>query len=937
MSEFFERASTRLFCISGALSDIFCTPDLMIYSFEEYLYEKLKSMGYKYVVFYSGVKEKMFAIDSECGNKLKEFTSRKLDESQKKPAVQNIPSTRALNGVPARARGTLPAAGGANKIGSNGGGKKEDIFSVPATENNAAEMSNRLMLNTEYGKKALVFTSLDDYLNNSEKTRRKFNAYFEDWKSLPNENENICIFMAKSIDPQNLRRMFEGNGNFALRSLFVKGTSSGVAEFNSNSSLIVGSPLNDEIINLLEHLRIKGYTYTCRNENNDDETVTKHLSFSSSSVDSIVRALSFFNREADYSELKTMKESLEAFMRASSGERVRITPDDIPIIYGQKPNSFRDEVDPLELLKSTEGWEAAGEIISGYVENYRANYKSSQESEALADRTSVDRFEPQRKSMAPRVKVPNFVLQGNPGVGKTEIANLIGRILQREGILKSGHTVVATRDKLVGQYVGSTSIQTAALVEQAQEGVLLVDEVYNLAKDKESGSKSFCSEAINTLVAAMTNKNYHFCVIFAGYANLMDTVWKMNEGLFSRFGESNIITIDEYKPPLLQKIFEGCLTRCDDFRKNVRISEEVRAELPEFFKNLYSDRDTVNFGNARDMNNLAEAVMRRAGIRQLHEQEITIERCDFGDKEKLFEKRGYSTSEIYSKLDEYIGLDFLKDMFSDQLAIKVECEEKHLDYPGPSHMIWAGNPGTGKSTAAQLTAELYHSLGIFGSDKPIYVDASALIGEYLGQSEKNINQKMDEAIQRHTILVIEEAYQLAESQYGATIIDAMLNRMETNRKDFNIIFIIYSDRVNQFLSRNPGLESRLQRYEFKDYTAEQLLAIFEIMCRKNRDEYTPEAKAAVGELLTKLYNHKLTRNGNARIVRKLLDEMKKLRYRRIQHRISEEMGVSENEAAVMRAMCKLPVPSGAYTFEAQDVPDSFFNELNSSGIQGIWE
>lgn len=935
MSGFFERVSTRLFCISGALSDIFCTPDLMIYSFEEYLYEKLKSMGYRYVVFYTGAKEKMFAIDSECGNKLKEFTCRKIDENQKKPAAESVSGVRVANGVPDRSRGTLPSAVGSKSNSRNVGKDNESVFSIPATENNAAEMANRFMLNTEYGKKALVFTSLDDYLNNSDKTRRKFNAYFEDWKSLSNENENICIFMAKSINLQNLQRMFEGSSNVALRSLFIRSSFSGTAEFNSNSSLIVGSPLNDEIMNLLEYLRIKGYTYTYRNENNDDVTITKRLSFSNSSLDSIIRALSYLNRESGYSELKMMKESLEAFMHDTPGERVRITPGDIPAVYGQKSGSFRDEDDPLELLKSTEGWEAAGEVIGGYIENYRANYKNAQESQTPSGKTSVERFEPHHRSLTPRVRVPNFVLQGNPGVGKTEIANLIGRILQREGIIKSGHTVIATRDKLVGQYVGSTSIQTAALIEQAQEGVLLVDEVYNLAKDEEGGSRSFCSEAINTLVAAMTNRNYHFCVIFAGYANRMDTVWKMNEGLFSRFGESNVITIDEYKPPLLQKIFESCLTRCDDTCKKISISESVRAALPEFFKNLYSDRDKVNFGNARDMNNLAETVRRKAGIRHLHDSEIIVERCDFGDKEKLFEKRGYSTIEVYSKLDEYIGMDFLRDMFNDQLAIKVECEEKRIEYPGPSHMIWAGNPGTGKSTAAQLTAELYHSLGILGSDTPIYVDASSLIGQYLGQSEKNINEKMDEAIQHHTILVIEEAYQLAKSQYGARIIDAMLNRMETNRKDFNIVFIVYSDRVKQFLGCNPGLESRLQRYEFRDYTAEQLLAIFELMCRKNLDEYTPETKAAVGKLLTKMYSHGLTRNGNARIVRKLTEEMRKLRYRRIQDTMAKEIGVSANDVAVMRAMGKLPVPDGAYTFEPADVPANFFDELLDVSKQRI--
>ncbi|MGN0650818.1 MAG: AAA family ATPase [Oscillospiraceae bacterium] len=922
MSSIFEKVSTRMFCISGALSDIYCTPDLRIYSFEELLNEKLKSLGYKYVVFYSGAKKRMFAIDSECGSRLSEFTTKQHNSSAQEqvknpaPAPASVNPALSVNGVQRTIR----------QRNADSGKQKSNVFHIKS-DTNAPVMANQLMLNTDLGKKALVFTSLDDFLNSSEELRREFYAYFEDWKSLPNENGNICIFVSKSINSQNLQTVFEGQSAIALRSLFIKGLSSGTAEFNHNSSLIIGSPLNDEILNLLEYLRIKGYTYTYRNENNEDITITKKLSFSKDNLDSLLRALSFFNRESDYSELKTMKESIEAFMRESSEERVHITPDDIPKIYGQKSGSFKDEDDPLELLKTREGWEAAGEVVGGFIDNYRANYKVDSDVEEIRDGSYIERFEPQQKQGNSRVKVPNFVLQGNPGVGKTEIANLIGRILQREGILKSGHTVIGTRDKLVGQYVGSTAVQTAALIEQAQEGVLLIDEVYTLAEKGEDGGSGFCSEAINTLVAAMTNKNYHFCVIFAGYANRMEDVWKMNEGLFSRFGEANIITIEEYKPPLLQKIFESSVMRQDDSCKQIVISEDVREGLPEFFKNLYSDRDVVNFGNARDMNNLADTVKRRAGIRQLHDQVITIERVDFGDKAKLFEKRGFSTTEIYSKLDEYIGLDFLKDMFNDQISLKVEYEEKQLEYPGPSHMIWAGNPGTGKSTAAQLTAELYHSLGILGSDKPIYIDASNLVGQYVGHSEKNINDKMDEAIQHHTILVIEEAYQLAENDFGRRIIDAMLNKMEANRKDFNVIFIVYSNRVEQFLNCNPGLESRLQRYEFKDYTPEQLFDIFALMCKKNKDEFSEAAGKVVYSLLQKLYDSGLSKNGNARIVRKLLDEMRRNRYRRIQEKVSKEMGLSTSEIAVMRSMGKLQVPEDAYVFEPSDVPENFFNEM----------
>ncbi len=916
MHSIFEKASTRMFCISGVLNDIYCMPDLRMLNFEEFLNEKLHMLGYQNVVFYSGAKRQFFTLDAQ--------SRAGLEVLKKQPAPKTAPPPPP---TPADSPAKPPQQRGGMQRQRRVADpeKKPEVYAVTISdETQTPETANRFMLDTTT-RKALVFTSLEDFISNVDKSRRGFHAYFEDWKSLPSENGNICIFLSKSIDARNLQRIFGEQGTLPLQSLFVRGMTSGGAEFNHNACMIVGSPLNDEIASLLEYLRIKGYTYRTRDAQNQDVTVTAHLQFRYAELDTLLRSLNFYNRESEFSELKTMKETLERFMQDHGGTVVPLTPADVPKLYPRSHGTFQNEQDPMEFLRTRRGWEAAHQVLNSFILSHR---KAQQKLSATIEERGqhdIDRIEPVKREFCG--KVPNFVLQGPPGVGKTEIANLIGRILQKEGILKSGHTVIGSRDKLVGQFVGSTAIQTAALIEQAQEGVLLIDEVYSLAEGNANSGVNYCAEVFNTLVAAMTNQNYHFCIIFAGYADRMNEVWQMNEGLFSRFGDANIIDLQGYEPDLLQSIFESFFPEGEE----VQLSDTVRQTLPLFFQNYYADRDRVNFGNARDVGNLAATVKRAAAFRAIQQQEegiVYVQQADFGERAALFAKRGKTADDIYASIYDYVGLEFLVNLFNDQLSEKVECEEKNLVYPGPSHMVWVGDPGTGKSTAAQLTAELYHSLGILGGTKPIYVDASELISSHVGGSAEAVQRRMDEACQHNTILVVEEAHQLCTSSMGKEVIDAMLNRMENERQKFNVIFVVYQSKLDDFLAINPGMPSRVNVCRFPSYTAPQLTAIFQKMCEKHQDTYTPDTLVQVEQLLTALHQKGITRKGNARLVRQLLEQMRKHRYRRILGEMAaaihgEDTPENRGRVAAARAMHEVAVPASAYCFTPADIPADF--------------
>lgn len=851
MNSIFLNHTTRIFCISGNLNDVYCTKDLQFLNFEELLDGYLRELNYKNVFFYNNVKEKIYEVCDE--------NARGLNADRKKSFMK----------------------------------KKESEFPDWADKN----MHEREAM-------ALVISSLDDYVRNWEPAvKRKMSSLFNDWNNLDSDNHNILIFLEKNLDLQGVSRMLMENREWGMETLFFDDICGNNPMLKRNACLFMSYPRQDELSSLLEYFRIMGHQVVIgQDENGACRYCSLKIDYEYQNKEELVRILSFYSRESGRNSLKMIKESIEQEVvkqyREQGMERVIFNEQLIKRIYSDCNKSYSQisKEDLERMFEERKEWGNANDVIFGMIKSINKRRKHTEEKRERSHNYSIERMEYRTHAGKNRVDVPNFVLQGPPGVGKTEIANFIGRILQAEGVLRSGHTVVASRDKLVGQYVGSSAINTSKIIEEAQEGVLLIDEIYSLAESKEGDtSASFCKEVINTLVAAMTNKEYHICFIFAGYKNRMGDVWNMNEGLFDRFGEDSIIDIPEYDNTVIQKIFENDISKDKDikfvlYQNNRKDMVEVDTEgnlrkddMDIFFSNFYKDRNRKNYANARTVLNLSKSVKRNA-LNRVDDvaEEIVIKKEDFGDKCSLFNKRGLNKEQIYASLKNYPGLESnIRDLLDNIQAIKLECEDKEMEYPGPLHMIWKGNPGTGKSTAAKLVAQFYHELHIFGGNEPVYVDAGNIKGQYVGVAEENINRLMDEAKEKNTVLVIEEAYQLIDEHFGRAALNAMLNRMEDERKNFNVIFILYESEYESFLALNPGLESRLVTVEFKDYSVDELMKILDSMLESSKDEMDADAREELRAILEEKKENGELGKGNARIVRKMLDMMRQARYKRI--------------------------------------------------------
>ena len=238
-----------------------------------------------------------------------------------------------------------------------------------------------------------------------------------------------------------------------------------------------------------------------------------------------------------------------------------------------------------------------------------------------------------------------------------------------------------------------------------------------------------------------------------------------------------------------------------------------------------------------------------------------------------------SLEELMEQLDSLVGLDEVKkDVKNLVNLMKVRRLRQENDLPVPPmslHMVFMGNPGTGKTTVARILGGLYAAIGVLKKGQLVEVDRSGLVAGYVGQTALKTKEVINSAI--GGVLFIDEAYALSsggENDFGREAIETILKAMEDHRDELVVIVAGYDEPMEEFLSSNPGLESRFNKYfHFPDYNGEQLLAIFKSQCSKNSYVLSEQAEKAAMEMFTDLYENRDDNFGNGRDVRNCFEDM----------------------------------------------------------------
>ena len=480
-------------------------------------------------------------------------------------------------------------------------------------------------------------------------------------------------------------------------------------------------------------------------------------------------------------------------------------------------------------------------------------------------------FAKKRKAAGLPTKMPTLhtYFLGNPGTGKTTVANLIGMIYRDLGLLSIGHVITEERKTLLGRFWDSESKSVSSAVNRARGGILLIDEAYNLyVKDDDRDPGRRILE--NLLTELSDEDNRDWMLILAGYTDRTLDMVNSNQGLKSRL--SDPFYFDDYTEDQLMEIAELYCTN-----NKFILTNESRIHLRAVIRRELSVKDE-KFGNGRFVNALMDQIVTENMADRLSpisspssEQLQTILPEDIPSLRKTEESHGMSS------LDEMVGLSNLKRSIESHMNfVKLTNMRIQAGLGGempPLHMIFTGNPGTGKTTVAAFMGEIYASMGILSQGNVVNVERSDLVGSHIGETELKVRSILNRA--KGNILFIDEAYQLYHGDdnkdFGKIAMETLLTTLSKEHIDMIVILAGYPEEMKELMTMNSGIKSRFPyTFHFEDYSIEELVSIAVQTVRKQNYEFTPEAL----ERLTALTKSEMAKNdsgfGNARFIKRLI-------------------------------------------------------------------